>query len=259
MASIDDFFAGDVEDKPLEEVGIGGFTTLSRVNETVSYTSQAPSTFVENGTSISDHIVLEPLIVTIDGEISDIFIKPSNTFNFIKRVNQLISGTTIFLPSRLTDTTQRINSIINDFGSRIFELQSRVDNYNRQILNIFGNKDLESKSLRERFVDAMESLHYGRQLVSIDMPFRRYDNMRIIDLQITRNNQDEALKFKITAQKVRIAETFFTEINVKIKNPSTDNNGQSDSEKDKGTQKGEEPNEEESSLLSDIIGAATGG
>lgn len=258
MASIDDFFLGESEEKPLEEIGIGGFKSLSRVNETVNYKSQAASSYVEDGTSLSDHIVLDPLVVVIDGELSDIFLQPSNTFNLIKRINQSIANTSLFLPTRIIDTTQRINGIINDFGSKIIEIQSGINNYKTQILNIFGNKDLESKSLRERFVDAMESLHYGRQLISIDMPFRRYDNMRIIDLQITRNNQDQAIKFKITAQKVRIAKTFFTEINVAIKNPSPDTNGQTDKEKDKGTQSGEEPEEQESSLLSDIIGAISG-
>src|SRR5690606_21438535 len=99
-----------------------------------------------------------------------------------------------------------------------------------------GNQDSAAKSNIEQFIDAMEALHLGKQLISIDMPFRRHDNMVITSLSVDRNNEEEALSFSIAAQQFRFVETIFVQV---ARNPSAGTGGQTAPEAAKGVQEGE--------------------
>ena len=47
----------------------------------------------------------------------------------------------------------------------------------------------------------MEKLYYGKQLISIDTQFRKFDSMRITNLSINKDNQNTGYKFFYSAQK----------------------------------------------------------
>ena len=55
-----------------QEIGIGGFTADVRVNESIQMTSDAPDNYVEDGSVINDHVINNPIVLSIDGEVADI-------------------------------------------------------------------------------------------------------------------------------------------------------------------------------------------
>jgi len=76
---IRDYINGQFENdgKDGEEVGIGGFTAFAQISEKFSRSAKVPTTFLEDGSHVNDHIIREPLTVSIEGNVSDVYAQPS--------------------------------------------------------------------------------------------------------------------------------------------------------------------------------------
>lgn len=229
-----------------DEIGIAGFTLFARVRDVTDLKSSAPNSFVEDGSFINDHIINEPLTISIEGSVGDVFIRKTPIEAAVNRVNQAIGATEIFLPQRTLSQIQRVNDIVSDARDKVRQIDNAIA-AGKNLLKFGGQST--TKSDQEKFVDAMEALHYGKQLVSIDMPYRRHESMRITSTSITRDSTSAALSFKITAQKVRIAQPVY-KLNAQLtKAPSAAIADQTGGQQDKGAQAGAEPSQ---SLLSYI-------
>lgn len=225
---------GDGEDK--QQVGVGGFTMMARVNESSSLTSQAPTAYLEDGSFANDQIVLDPLRLEISGEVSDIYIERDEYAQDLTRLQAEIGNiSSKYAGAKTQAAIQRQNAIINDAADAARKVDQVIAD-GKQAASFLGNQDAQSKSNRESFIDAMEGIHYSRILVSIDMPFRQHTDMRITSFVHSRDNRSNAVKFKITAQKIRQAEVIFTDIDQFFKSPSEAMNKQTESVVDKGVQ-----------------------
>ena len=233
------------------EIGIGGFSALVRVNESTTLTSKVPTTYLEDGSFAQDHIIIDPVILSIDGDVSEIHIKPTAFSEDLSRINSNVGVIAQYLPAKTQTQIQQANALIGDFTDRIRQVDKIIAD-GKQALSFLGNQSPTGKDLQEKFIDAMESLHYGKQLVSIDMPYRRHDNMRITSVQVARDNKGKNIKFKITAQEVRFAATIFIDASEFMKSPAAGLGGQTDGVTDKGPQAGEEV---EQSLLFSVRGS----
>jgi hypothetical protein len=141
-----------------------------------------------------------------------------------------------------------VSGLATDFISAVDKVDNFLESSNR-VASYLGLQDDTAKSNIENFIDTMESLQEGEQLISIDMPFRTYEQMYITSLEITRTNQTNSLDFTMELQQFRFADTIFVEISA-ASNPSSATNGQTEGAKDKGVQEGEEVTE---SLLSSTL------
>ena len=247
MAGIDQFFERYRPKTPSQEIGIGGFTALVRVRESYSLTAEVPVTPVEDGSFVSDHIILEPLTLTIEGNVSDIHLRPSAvTREFTRGLAEIGNVSSLFAPSRTQSQLSRVAALRNEIDDAVRQADAVLD-AGTQALDYLGNRDTAGKDLAEQFIESMEALHFGKQVFAIDMPYRRHEGMVITSFQANRNNVPGSTNFTITAQKIRVADLQFVE----TKTPAAGTGGQLDGEKDKGAQEGEDV---ERSLLSAIFG-----
>lgn len=224
------------------EIGIGSFTLFARVSDSSKYKATVPIYTLEDGSFASDHIINSPLEITISGEISDIHIKPAALATIQNRVTSQIGSITKYAPARTATQISRVNAFANSIQDKYRAIDSAIED-GKQAYTFFGNKANTAKGLREQFIDYIESVYYGKQLISIDMPFRTHSDMSIVDLTIERNNQDEVLRFSLKAQKVAFAKVAFTALSNIIKNPSDAVKNQLSNAKDKGSQ---QPKKEQS-------------
>ena len=243
--SIREYLGSQFGSDEQEAVGIGGFTTAARVRERVSRSASVPVTFLEDGSHINDHIIRNPLSLSIDGNVSDSFAMPNPAIAALQSAQAQVGNITQYAPARTQAQISRVSGLANDFTNAIDKVDNFLDSSNR-VASYLGLQDDTAKSNIENFIDTMESLQEGEQLISIDMPFRTYDQMYITSLEITRNNQTNALDFTMELQQFRFADTISVQISA-ASNPSSATNGQTEGEKDKGVQEGEEVTE---SLLS---------
>ena len=252
MGFVNNFVSRQQESAPIQEIGIGGFTALARVEEVYTLKAKGPTTYLEDGSFAGDNITLDPLTLQINGSVSDLFIA-KGTPNIVQRVQSEIGNISQYLPARSISQIQKINGIIASVDDKYREAESALSK-GKQALEFFGvvQTGVNAKPLREQFVDAMDALHYGKQLVTIDMPYRRHDSMLITSVEVMRDNKNEALSFKISAQKVRIASTEVVQVQRKKPAPGQSKDSTS-SEESKGTQEGKDA-QESRSLLKSIFG-----
>lgn len=244
---IEDLLNRQIESKT-GEVGIGGFRLFARVRDVTNYKSQAPTTYLENGVPVQDHIINDPITISIDGVVGDVFFQKSAIESAINKTNELLGQTGIYLPQRTQSQIQKINAQISNFRDKVRQVDRLIET-GRNIVNFGAQTD--TKSNQEKFIDMMEAYYEAKALVVIDMPFRRLTQMRITDLSIVRDFSSSQISFKISAQKVRFTQPLYKLNGELRKAPGGGVSSQTGGLQDKGAQAGKEPNQ---SLLSYIRG-----
>lgn len=216
-----------------EEVGIGGFMFFARVNDSTAYETQAPTSVVEDGSYIGDHLINSPIKLSITGDVADVFIAKAAQSKSESRL-PTVGATNSFRPGRTVPQQQVVARIIDTAADRRRELNEQMSG-GKNVTELSGNRST-GKSYREQFIDFIESVHYGKQLVEISMPFRKHDNMAITSVTVTRDNQRNALTFSLTAQKFRIAKTIMSDVSQFYRKPAPVVKAQTAVTADKGAQ-----------------------
>lgn len=228
----------------LQQVGVGGFTLFAKVREGVSMPSQSPTTYLEDGSYVNDHIVTEAIKVTIEGSVSDTYISAPSVAPLQNTRQDNIQNITAFLPARPPQQVQAIRNIESNVRKSYAQAEKNINQKN--IIAQVG--DQAQSELRRKFFDAMEKLYQSKQLVAIETEYRIYENMVLNQIDIVRDNQNEALSFSISASQVRFAKT--ESVRVAFNKPSGGLKGQSDPQIDKGVQQGEKV---ETSILAGLL------
>jgi hypothetical protein len=231
-----------------EIVGIGSFTLDVRLKEDVIRTMAAPTTPLENGSFANDHIIENPLQLQISGEVSEVKYSPDQVSDTYKRAVANVGVITKYLPQRTRSQVNKVFNVANDVRAVGRKIDSALDDAD-QILEMFGNK-AKGKSVQELFIDSMDKLQRGGQLVAIQAQGRIFENMMITSMTTSKDNiSGNYLPYYLVAQEMRFAVISFTAVSKP--NPSKSLGGQPDGKKSKGINKPEEPTE---SLLSSIGG-----
>ena len=246
MAVILDYIDRQLSTPKKEEVGIGGFTALVRVSESYNLSADVPSTPVESGAIVNDHIIRKPLTLSISGDVSDLYKKPSETIRqFQKSQAEIGNVTSQYAPSRTQAQLSKANSLANDAVDALRRIDNLIDTGN-QAADLFGNRDSDTKGGQEAFLDAMESYYFSGTPLSVDMPYRRHDMMVITSLTSSYDNKTNSTTFSIDLQKIVLAELEFAELT----KPSIGTGGQLDKESKKGAQAGKKV---ESSFIFEVF------
>jgi hypothetical protein len=246
MGLIRDYIDAQFSDDETVEVGIGGFKTFARVRERIAKTRDIPVTYLEDGSHTNDHIIRNPLVLSIEGSVSDVFVQPSPSLEIIRNTQAALGNITQYIPERTQSQISRISGIANDIARVADTVDSAIDNSQRPA-SYFGTA---GKTNIEIFIDTMESIYSSDALIVIDAPFRTYKNMAVTSLDYERDNTASSINFSIEFQQFRFNESIFVK-SVAASKPSTANKGQQESVKDKGVQDGEKTNR---SFFSFILG-----
>lgn len=247
--------AQSLSSSSLEEIGIGGFMMFARVSDQTQYSTASPTSVVEDGSYIGDHLINAPIRITINGDVADVFYNAPPRSRSESRL-PTVGKTTSFLPKRTPSQLQWVAKVINSAADRRREIDEKIS-LGSKPGDFVGNKS-GGKPLREQFIDFIEAIHYGKQLVSISMPYRTHDSMAINEVTVTRDNQRQALSFTLTAQKFRIAKTIYSDVSRFYKKPAPSVKSQTGATADKGVQSPKSGDgagkKKEKSLLSAVIG-----
>jgi len=238
MSIIRNYIDGQFRNEKKEKVGIGGFLAFVRIRERTLRSSDVPTVYLEDGSSISDHIIRKPLSILIEGNVSDVYIRPLLIISAIQRVSKELGVITQYIPERTVSQISVVASIANDFTSAIDRVDSVID-AGQQLAGYAGLIDNASGGNIKTFVDSMEANFFSNELISIDMPYNKYDRMRITNLEIEKDNENNAISFRLDAQQVNFVKNILIPVRA-AKAPSDNVDGQLDNVDDKGVQDGEE-------------------
>jgi hypothetical protein len=235
MAVIRDFINGAFKNDPgVEVVGIGGFKTVSRVTEVVTMTREIPTTFLEDGSHVNDHIIRNPLSIRIQGTVSNVFQLPSPDVKRLQGVQAQVGNITQYAPTRTQSQISRITGLIGD-ASALVDRADAIISSGKQAASFLGFTGAEGKTNIQKFIDFIESTYNSDALIDIDMPHKKYDKMCITSFEWERNNQTDSLEFTIEAQQFRFVVIALSQIAPK---PAAATGGQTKGKTNKGAQDG---------------------
>lgn len=240
-----------------EDIGIGGFKLFARVNQSTQYKAQVPNFVLEDGSYANDHIINDPLTLSINGEVGGTFFQKLQSYipEFLTNSQQnALSNVSVYLPSRTTSQLSRINSLRSDANSYLSQL-NRMASVGTELFNVFnGTSAQKEKDNQEQFIAFLESVYYSKQLIDIEMPYKKHTNMALTDLSIERNNTENSIKFTASFKKVQFAQIVYTSASKYFKKPSSATNKKTESAKDKGSQKPADNKKSSKSLLTTLMG-----
>lgn len=223
-----------------QEIGIGGFTADVRVSESIQMTSDVPDNYVEDGSVINDHIINNPIVLSIDGEVADINEKvvfvPPILLEAVDKAGEIIAST--YIGQKTLQMIQKIEKIAAPINKAYETIDNALDK-GQQVYDFFSGQ--KAKTIQDDFFDFLNQIYYSKQLISIHMPFRTYKNMRITSLTIVRDNTtNQALKYKLQAKEVRFAKTILVDSRKYFqKAPSASVKGKVSDKENKGVVEGQ--------------------
>lgn len=241
--SVLDVIAAPFRAKPnIEEIGIGGFKTLVRVTESYERTFEIPTTFLEDGSFVSDHKITNPKILTITGDVSDVFVSAS-TFTVIKReLESKLGQVTQYLPRLTQSQIQKASEIANNVSDRI----KLLDNALERGENFINPPEVaDSDSNQFKFMDYLDTISNLDTGIDILSQTRSFEGMFLESIVVDTDNIAASTEFTMVFIEVRFTKTITSEV---VINPAQAAKDAVDGEKDKGTQSPEP--EQEDSLLS---------
>jgi len=240
---------GPGQKEKVETLGVAGFKAAVITQQTIKQDASAPTAWLEDGSYANDHIILDPVQLTVEGNVGDVYLQSSPTMERYREINSTIGRATTYLPERTQAQLSRVEALEATARDALTKAQTAVE-VGQNVADLFGNQDA-AKPLREKFVDTLTALRNNRQLVPIEFENRKYKNMAIVGLSITRDNERRAVEFEITFKQLRFAETEFSDPANAFPNASQGTDGKTQGTRDKGKQSGQE---KPTSLLSNAIG-----
>jgi len=219
----------------LGAVGIAGYVAGVRIKEEVVRTSTVTSTVVEDGSTIADHIINQPTIITIEGEIGNVEIVAKQKRSHNADYTTAPGIITSFLPERTSVQLTELSNTIDTIDNVIDGIDSVSD-----ITSIFDLfQPLTTKEEKLRFYQHFERLYESKSLVDVEMVDKVYKNMAISYFRAVESGGNY-VGYKIILQEVRFAKTLMGQNEELKENPSEAVSTQTQKKKEVGTVSGEE-------------------
>ncbi|EKN5984136.1 phage baseplate protein [Yersinia enterocolitica] len=205
----------------VKKVGIGGYSMFARVNDSTSYPSQVPVDVLEDGSNASDDIINGPLTIKISGVVADIYVdaKPNSSFSLMPDYSKY--GEVLeYIPTKTQQQLQKMNEIADRAEQKILEAKRLADK-GAELFGLVGNPVAGgAKGIREQFLDFIEAIYYGKQLITVEVDYRTHENMALSGLTISTDNQTLETKFEASFTKINFTQLTTTAIEKHFKSPS---------------------------------------
>jgi hypothetical protein len=231
------------------EISIGGFVAGVRIRDNIHFGSSIPEATLEDGSIVQDHIINNPVDITVTGLLGDIDLKPSPAIDFFIRGNQKAGVITKYLPERTQAQVSKVNSLALSARDIYLKADQMIKD-GMEIFQLF--KPSESKPLYQQFFDAILQVRNTKQLIRVETTYGVFENMAVEDVMITQEHaRSKGFDYSIRFKEIRFAETIYSPVDSLASNPSSAINGQAQAQVEKGLQAGSSVKE---SALSKILG-----
>ena len=197
--------------------GIAGFVFDQYSDESIRLENDITDHYVEDGTSVQDHIAIKPEIVTVRGYIGEykniVKGKKSGVENATQKLVTVASYGSA-LSSFANQTISKLNYTKNGF-----ELTDKLGSAT-DLFELYRNINIPSTEQAKAFL-YFEALRNSRSLFTIKTPFRYYTGMAIQKIEViqeekTRDVSDFSITFK-RIRKVSTKTTGFLKVQGRLK------------------------------------------
>jgi hypothetical protein len=232
-----------------ESVGIGGLIVTAITQEAITKKQTLTSNPVENGVVVSDHVIKDPIIISLVVEAGDTEILLNQKINQVnRRILSAQSEIDALLPERTQTQLTKMSSLVLQAEDQLNEIENILDSG----INVFQvfSRSINQESNQEAYYLYFDYLFNTARPVQIQTKYKIYDDMVLVSLPEQRTDEFKTI-FNLTFQQVTFAKTEFVPVKNYTKNPSGQAKTQTSDKKSNGKQQGEQKS---ISLLSTLFG-----
>jgi hypothetical protein len=214
---------------------IGVLTLDASINETHKRSSIVTENEIEDGTSVQDHIKLNPISFNIEGIIS------SNPVNLTETLSGTVTTTAAGVIQDIIPKSTFGGLVSKSVGTGLGSLAGLVTG--------------TPKDPRVAF-QYLEELWFKRETFTVITALKRYEDMAIETLDVPRNASiGESLKFTISCKQIRKVQSVIVKVPAFKLGADVGKSGSSNVEKGKQSTETPKPKtvEKQSSILNDWV------
>lgn len=125
-----------------------------------------------------------------------------------------------YIPAKTQQQLQKMNEIADRAEQAILKAKRLADK-GADLFGLVGNPSTGgAKGIREQFLDFIEGVYYGKQLISVEVDYRTHENMALSGLIISTDNQTMETKFEASFTKITFTQLTTAPIEQHFKSPS---------------------------------------
>lgn len=172
--------------------------------DTVSLTSDITDHFVEDNTSLQDHISLKPVTVTTQGFIGELNNVPPDILAIAKFVTDRLATLGPFVP-QITRTAQiGYNTAVSAYQTANLVAKTAVSVFD----NLTGNGANFPQNQQQKAFNQFFKYWQTRTLFTVQTPWRVFQDMAILSLRAVQDDETKVISnFEITFKQIRKAQT----------------------------------------------------
>lgn len=200
--------------KPINAFGLGGFVFDSEGETNANLTAEITDHFVEDGTTISDHIAIKPKKITLKNYVGElVYRQDDSTDTPVQKAVQKLTTVSAYLPS-ITEMAQQVLDLrrtgelnLETIGNLNFSKTiNRVTDYWAIAKNILG-----TGSRQQQAYSYFKAMYEQKLLVSVQTPFEFMNSMAIESITaIQEENEKYVSNFSITLKEIRTAKDIYS-------------------------------------------------
>lgn len=180
----------------------------TRGDEEVTLESEITDNWVEDNSSMQDHIGLKPITITLSGYVGELKNTPRTEIQAAQKATSSILESVSPLAPQLTTQSQYIfnrTQEIYDIYQKANETEERIENTLKKI-PVPDNATKQQQAFG-RFYEMWTT----RQLSNVYTPFGAFTSMAIETISAKQGEDSPYItEFAVTFKKVRIADTIYT-------------------------------------------------
>ena len=178
----------------------------TRGDEEITLESDITDNYVENNSSVQDHIGLKPEMITLSGYVGELTNKPSEELKDIRTATPIIEGFNPFAPQITTSAQYLLNRT-----EEIFNVYKKMDRTIPRLEQMLKSVPVPPEVTNQQKVfGRFEELWRLRTLVTVYTPFIVMKDMAIQSVQARQEEGSAYISsFTVTFKRIRKVETLF--------------------------------------------------
>jgi len=233
----------------------GRFTLDARIDEKLSQASTVTKFYLEDGSNAGDHIIVDPVMLSITGEVGKVTYQQSYLMQGYLKARSQLGSIGIYLPNRTLSQISKIGKTVNQATNGLRKAEDVINKIGS--LGAYGEDDLglkglkqytdinsllggkKTKNLESDFLAFVKDYVTNRKTLKVDTAkFGRLENMVITNYSLSTNNVDDSTSYTIDLQELRTVKSVSTPVKAISKNTSGDASLQTKDKTDKGVVQG---------------------
>lgn len=194
--------------RPINAFGIGGFVFDIEGETTVNLSTEITDHFVEDATTIQDHIAIKPKKLTLKSYVGELVYRQDDTTDtFVQKVARKLTEVSSYLPLLTSMSQQALDVKENGLDAQVLKnpLSSKTINRVTDYWAFVKNM-MSSASKQQQAYMYFKALMESKMLVSVQTPFEYMNRMAIESITaIQQEGEKYVSDFSITLKEIRTA------------------------------------------------------